>query len=353
MTTQERSVEPAMDSSPSPYLSLRQAVRPAIFAHFLLAEDQERARQLAAECEDLLFLTRELLKAAGLASILGAGSLGADPLGAGLGSGQLDEDGGDRQAQLLGAYAEAGLLWAKVVGSTMALARALLDQGDWDGVGRLASFLADAGEDSPAAELKIQLGKAVWGTYRDLLQDISNTMPPEAISSAIDALRAVLLKVPEDVPDRNREVNRFLAPLAASVHAIMRDQGIDIPYSSRVEHIATGGVARHPDIVKLSLDEIAAEFEGTVTGLVTNKTGEACPGLSTILTRWRSSGPTSSSSTGTWRRTSRRSGATGVSSGRSGGTTCTGCSARRLMRSRQASRCTWRPPKATRRISPP
>jgi len=73
----------------------------------------------------------------------------------------------------------------------------------------------------------------------------------------------VLLEVPEDVPDRNREVNRFLPPLAASVHAIMRDQGIDIPYSSRVEHIATGGVARYPDIVKLSLDEIAAEFEGT------------------------------------------------------------------------------------------
>ena len=77
MTTQERIVEPAMDSpSPSsPYLSLRQAVRPAIFAHFLLTEDQERARQLAAECEDLLFLTRELLKSAGLARILGAGSL--------------------------------------------------------------------------------------------------------------------------------------------------------------------------------------------------------------------------------------------------------------------------------------
>jgi hypothetical protein len=288
MTTQERIGELAMDSSPSPYLSLRHAVRPAIFAHFLLAEDQERARQLAAECEDLLFLTRELLKAAGLANILGAsshragplgagslgagslgagslgaGSLGADPLGAGLGSGLLDEDGGDRQAQLLGAYAEAGLLWAKVVGSTMALARVLLDQGDWGGVRRLASFLADAGEDSPAAELKIQLGKAVWSTYREQLQDIGNTMSPEAISRAIDALRAVLLEVPEDVPDRNREVNRFLAPLAASVHAIMRDQGIDIPYSSRIEHIATGGVARYPDIVKLSLDEIAAEFEGT------------------------------------------------------------------------------------------
>ena len=291
MTTQERMVEPAMGDSP--YLSLRQAVRPAIFAHFLLAEDRERARQLAAECEDLLFLTRELLKAAGRAGILGAdsrgasslgadsrgasslgtgslgtgslgaGSLGAGSLGAGQGSGQLDEDGGDRQAQLLGAYAEAGLLWAKVVGSTMALARALLDRGDWDGVRRLASFLAGAGEGSTAEELHIQLGKAVWGTYREPLEEISAAMPPEAIGRAIDALRAVLREVPEDVPDRNREVNRFLPPLAASVHAIMRDQGIDIPYSSRVEHIATGGVARYPDIVKLSLDELAAEFEGT------------------------------------------------------------------------------------------
>ena len=70
MTTQERTVEPAM--APSVYLSLRNAVRPAIYAHFLLAEDQERAGQLAAECEDLLFLTRELLKAVGLAGILGA-----------------------------------------------------------------------------------------------------------------------------------------------------------------------------------------------------------------------------------------------------------------------------------------
>ena len=281
MTTQERMVEPAMGDSP--YLSLRQAVRPAIFAHFLLAEDRERARQLAAECEDLLFLTRELLKAAGRAGILGAdsrgasslgtgslgtgslgaGSLGAGSLGAGQGSGQLDEDGGDRQAQLLGAYAEAGLLWAKVVGSTMALARALLDRGDWDAVRRLASFLADAGEGSTAAELNIQLGKAVWGTDREPLEEISAAMAPEAIGRAIDALRAVLREVPEDVPDRNREVNRFLPPLAASVHAIMRDQGIDIPYSSRVEHIATGGVARYPDIVKLSLDELAAEFEGT------------------------------------------------------------------------------------------
>lgn len=250
MTTQERTIEPAM--APSVYLSLRNAVRPAIYAHFLLAEDQERAGQLAAECEDLLFLTRELLKAVGLAGILGA-----EP-----GLGGLDEDGGDRQAQLLGAYAEAGLLWAKVVGSTMALARALLDRGDRDAVRRLAGFLAEAGEDGAATDLKIGLGKVVWATHRESLQDITNTMPPAAIGTAIDALRAVLLEVPEDYPDRNREVNRFLAPLAASVHAIMRAQQIAIPYGSRLEHIAAGGVAKYPDIVKLSLDEIAAEFEG-------------------------------------------------------------------------------------------
>jgi len=268
MTTQERTAVGA-----SPYLSLRQAVRPAIFAHFLLAEDHQRAGQLAAECEDLLFLTRELLKAAGLAGILGAEPLeaeppraeppGAGPLRAGPPGAGLEDDGDGRQAQLLGAYAEAGLLWAKVVGSTMALARGLLDRGDRDGVRRLAGFLADAGEDGAAAELRIQLGKAVWATHREQLQGISNAMPPAAVGKAIDALRAVLAGVPEDFPDRNREINRFLPPLAASVHAIMRAQEVDVPYSSRVEHIASGGVAKYPDIVKVSLDEIAAEFDGT------------------------------------------------------------------------------------------
>jgi hypothetical protein len=256
MTTQERT---AAVSVVSPYLSLRQAVRPAIFAHFLLAEDHERAGQLAAECEDLLFLTRELLKASGLAGILGAGSPESGPPGLP----GLEEDGDGRQAQLLGAYAEAGLLWAKMVGSTMALARGLLDRGDWDGARRLAGFLADAGEDGAAAELRIHLGKAVWAAHREQLQGISNAMPPAAVGQAIDALRAVLAGVPEDFPDRNREVNRFLPPLAASVYAIMRAQEVDVPYSSRVEHIASGGVARYPDIVKMSLDEIAAEFDGT------------------------------------------------------------------------------------------
>ena len=62
-------MEPSMTiesaTATSPYLGLRQAVRPAILAHRLLAGDKERAGKLAAECEDLLYLTGELLKAAG------------------------------------------------------------------------------------------------------------------------------------------------------------------------------------------------------------------------------------------------------------------------------------------------
>ncbi len=260
MTEQERAAD--SDLATSPYLSLREAVRPAILAHWLLAGDQERAGKLAAECEDLLFLTRELLKAAGRVRILAGAAPSAErpaPSAERLAS---EEGGGDRPAQLLDAYAEAGLLWAKVVGCSVALAGALIDRGEWEDVRRLADFLAGAGEESAARDLRTQLGKAVWERHREPLQGIGAAMPPAAIGTAIEALRAVLRDVPEDFPDRNREVNRFLPPLAAAIHAIMKDQDVDIPFTSRVEHIAAGGVAKYPDIVKMSLDELAAEFEG-------------------------------------------------------------------------------------------
>ena len=241
----------------SPYLGLRQAVRPAILAHRLLAGDQERAGKLAAECEDLLFLTRELLKAAGRAA---HPRRRARPLR------MPDEGGGDRQAQLLEAYADAGLLWAKVVGSSLALAGALIERGEWEDVRALAGFLAGAGEDSAAAELRIRSARRSGRAHREQLRAISNNMPPAAIEPAINALRAVLREVPEEFPDRNREVNRFLPPLASAIYALMKEQQAEIPYHSRVEHIATGGVAKYPDIVKMSLDELAAEFDGICRG---------------------------------------------------------------------------------------
>ena len=254
----------------SPYLSLREAVRPAIFAHRLLAGDAERAGKLAAECEELLLLTRELLKAAGQARILapeprpgpGADEHSADEHGAdehGADEHSADEHGADRQARFLDAYADAGMAWAKVVGSSLALGRALLAAGDTEDARRLAGFLASAGEENAAADLRAELGKAVLAAHQEQLKGISNKMPPEEIEKTIKALRAVLLEVPNDL---NREVNRLLVPLAASIHAIMRQRDIEIPYSSRVEHIAAGGVAKYPDIVTISLDEIAAEFEG-------------------------------------------------------------------------------------------
>ena len=233
----------------SPYLSLRQAVRPAIFAHRLLAGDAERAGKLAAECEELLLLTRELLKVAGQARILAS-----EP-----GPELSPEPGADRQARFLDAYADAGMAWAKVVGSSMALGRALLAAGDTEDARRLAGFLAGAGEESAAADLQAELAKAVLAAHQEQLKGINNKMPPEEIEKSIKALRAVLLEVPKDL---NREVNRMLVPLAASIHAIMRQRDIEIPYTSRVEHIAAGGVAKYPDIVTISLDEIAAEFEG-------------------------------------------------------------------------------------------
>jgi hypothetical protein len=243
-----------MSDAASPYLALRQAVRPAILACRLLAGDQERAGKLATECEDLLFLSSELLKAAGRARLLGPVP-GTAPM-------ETNEDGGERHSQLVDAYADAGLLWAKVVGSCLALAGALIERGDWDDVRAMASFLASSGEETAAAELRLVLGNAIWQRHSEALRVVSNTMPPAAIGGAISALRAVLREVPEEYPDRNREVNRFLPPLAAAIGALMREQQVEIPYHSRVEHIATGGVAKYPDIVGMSLDELAAEFEG-------------------------------------------------------------------------------------------
>jgi len=250
-----------MTDAASPYLALRQAVRPAILACRLLAGDQERAGKLATECEDLLFETSELLKAAGRARLLGTAPgpvPGTAPI-------EPNDDGGERQAQLVDAYADAGLLWAKVVGSCLALAGALIERGDWDDVRALASFLASSGEGTAAAELRLVLGNAIWQRHSEALRAVSNTMPPAAIGGAISALRAVLREVPEEYPDRNREVNRFLPPLAAAIGALMKEQRVEIPYHSRVEHIATGGVAKYPDIVAMSLDELAAEFEGLCT----------------------------------------------------------------------------------------
>lgn len=238
----------------SPYLRARHAARPAIYAQRLLAREQERAGALATECAELLSLTRELLSATGRARLL------ADP--------PHSHRAGHRllaQDTLLDAYADAGMAWARVVGNLMALSGTLLDLGEWDEIRRLAAVLADIGEANAAADLRIQLGKAIWDLHYDHLRHIHARMTPREIADSLATLRTVLREVPEEFPDRNREVNRLLVPVATAIYELMRVRVAEIPPDSRVGHIAAGGVAKYPEIVAVSLDELAAEFEGLVS----------------------------------------------------------------------------------------
>jgi hypothetical protein len=237
----------------SPYLRVRHATRPAILAERLLARERDRAGTLATECEELLALTHELLIAAGRARLLGDSGSPADGLPA------TGEPGPET---LPDVYADAAMAWARVVGSLMALGEMLLDRGEWDQVRRLAAVLADAGEDNAATDLRTQLGKAIWDQYSDQLRRIRIRMTPAEIADSLAILRAVMREVPEDFPDRNREVNRLLVPIAGAINALPRARASEIPPDSRVGHIAAGGVARYPEIVAISLDELCAEFEG-------------------------------------------------------------------------------------------
>jgi hypothetical protein len=231
----------------SPYLRIRHATRPAILAQRLLTLEQDRAGALAAECEELLALTRELLRATGRARLL------ADP---------PQDSGFLADNSLIDAYADAGMAWARIVGALMALGTTLLNLGERDEVSALAAVLAEAGEVSAAADLRAQLGKAVWDLYHDQLRSIRARMTSAEIAASLATLRAVLREVPEDFPDRNREVNRLLVPVASAIYALLRVRAAEIPPDSRVGHIAAGGVAKYPQIVAVSLDELTAEFDG-------------------------------------------------------------------------------------------
>ncbi len=251
-------------SDMSPYLRARHATRPAILAQRLLAREQDRAGTLTAECDELLSLTRELLVATGHVRLQAddARRLPDDArLQADDARLQADHDG-EAPGILLDAYAEAAMAWARVVGSLMALGGTLLDRGEWNEVRRLAAVLADGGEENAAADLRTQLGKAVWDLYLDQLRRIHAQMRPAEIATSLATLRAVLHEIPEDFPDRNREVNRLLVPVASAIHALLQARPAGIPPDSRVAHIAAGGVARYPEIVAISLDELCAEFEG-------------------------------------------------------------------------------------------
>lgn len=176
MNEQQPAAQPVI--AVSPYLSLRQAVRPLIFAHALLAREQERAGQLAEECRRLVHLTRELLEAAALVHLLAPGRNEAD-----------DNPSDSQHSELVAAYSKAGLMWAEVTGSTLALADTLLDNGKWEDVYRLAGFLAAAGEQSAAQDLCSRADAAAKRANEARLAQIIPTMRVPEIAAAIEAMR--------------------------------------------------------------------------------------------------------------------------------------------------------------------
>lgn len=192
----------------SPYLSLRQAVRPAIVTYTILAGEQERAGALAEEASQLLDATRKLLEAVGLVHLLSPKQ----------GEEMPGDDRGDRQARLLAAYADAGILWAKVVGNSIALADGLLGQARWDDVLRLADFLDHAGETVVAGSLRERAKEAIRGSYYARINRIHDKMSVEETATAIDTLRAL----PRDFPERKLEIALRLRPLGISVKNVTR-----------------------------------------------------------------------------------------------------------------------------------
>jgi hypothetical protein len=192
----------------SPYLSLRQAVRPAIVTYTVLASEQERAGALADEASQLLEATRELLAAVGLVHLLSP-----DP-----GAEIPGNDRGDRQARLLAAYADAGVLWAKVVGHSIALADGLLGQARWHDVLRLADFLDNAGETAVAESLRERANDAIRGEYYTRISCIHDKMSKDETAAAIDTLRSL----PKEFPERKLEIALRLRPLGTSVKSITR-----------------------------------------------------------------------------------------------------------------------------------
>jgi hypothetical protein len=177
MTKQQPAAQPTI--AVSPYLSLRQAVRPLIFTYALLTREQERAGELAEECSRLRQLTKELLEAAALVHLL-APDKGVEV---------INGPGDKRSRQVIDAYAKTGLMWAEVTGSVIALADALMDNGRWEDVHRLAGFLDAADEPTVAQDVRTRAGAAAKRANEVRLNQIHPTMTEPEITSAIEALQ--------------------------------------------------------------------------------------------------------------------------------------------------------------------
>ncbi len=227
----------------SPYLSLRETVRPAIFAYTLMAYEKERAGALAEECNNLLQTSRDLLRTAALVHILSP-----EP-----GHENFHGASDDKQAELLDAYADAGMLWAKVIGSYMALADLLLQQQRWDEVRHIATLIEDAGEGETAKTLRSQADNALWKKHHEGLKEINAKMRQAEIRKAIKALSDALMEIPQDFSEGIYKVNLLLIPLAVSI------EKMDPHFNTYLYEVEQGCHMKDP--AQETLLRLAAEFE--------------------------------------------------------------------------------------------
>ena len=175
MTKQQLAAHTAPAVSPS--LSLRQAVRPLIFAHALLGREQGLSAELAEECGKLKQLTRQALEAAALVHLLAPDKA------------ERTDAQSSRRSQFIDAYAKAGMTWAEVTGTAIALADALLDADRPDDARRLAAFLEAADEPAIAQDLRARAEATVKRSLEIRLGRIHARMTEPEIADAIGALR--------------------------------------------------------------------------------------------------------------------------------------------------------------------
>jgi hypothetical protein len=240
------------DVSLSPYLSFRQAIRPAIFANSLLLREEERAGELAEAASQILTVTRDLLRQAGLSYVANAGP--SIPIGDGGGLGHRDS--------LLDAFADAAMMWAQIVGSCVVLADRLLSQDRPDEAQTLADLLDDAGEAGTAQELRQRLATAATERYKKRLAAIHPHMKRSEVANAISALTEAISELPQSM-DRDIWLNSFLPALAKSALTYIEDSDDYDEYeeiTAAVIDIANGGQMSHTNLVAIGVSNIAAAF---------------------------------------------------------------------------------------------
>lgn len=173
-----------------------------MFAYILLAQEKERVGKLAEECGNLLRLTQEFMAAAALVHALGGRESTEIP----------EEAAAEKRSRFLGAYTKAGMAWAEVIGSSVAIADVLINKGQWDDVHRLIAFLDSLGENSAVEDLRKRAASAARRANEKQLSRIHAEMVEDEIMLAIEALKGA---------ENEAVVSFYLHDLAMAIYGII------------------------------------------------------------------------------------------------------------------------------------